>query len=89
MTNIVGVVAAPPVAAHPFHGLVVAEAAGLRMERGSARALFDQPTWDLTGLADAPVIMGNHRKILDFTAIANPRWRTVAREYLLARSSPW
>lgn len=65
MTNIVDVVAAPPVAAHPFGGLVLAEAAGLRMEPGSVRALFDQPTWDLTGLGRAPVIMGNHRKILD------------------------
>jgi hypothetical protein len=87
VTGIVDALTAP-VAAHPFAGLVVAEAAGLRMEPGNARALFDQPTWDLTGLADAPVTMGNHRKILDFTAIANPRWRTVAREYLLARLAP-
>ena len=88
MTGIANVVDAPLDSAHPFHGLVVAQAAGLRMAPGSAQALFDQPTWDLTGLADAPVIMGTHRKILDFTAIANPRWRTVAREYLLARLAP-
>ncbi|TQC41229.1 integrase [Rhodococcus sp. WS4] len=73
---------------HPFRGLAVAEAAGLRLEPGSPRAVFDQPVWDLTGLADAPVVMGAHRKILDFTEIANPRWALVAREYLLARLAP-
>ncbi|MCA4132616.1 hypothetical protein [Arthrobacter sp. M4] len=32
--------------------------------------------------------MGTHRKILDFTTIKNPRWRQVAREYLMARLAP-
>ena len=32
--------------------------------------------------------MSAHRKILDFTMIANPRWRWVAREYLMARHAP-
>lgn len=73
---------------HPFRGLPVAETAGLRLRPGSPRAVFDQDVWDLTGLADAPVVMSTHRKILDFTAIANPRWRQVAREYLLARLAP-
>jgi hypothetical protein len=76
------------VARHPFRGLPVAETAGLRLRSGSPRALFDQDVWDLTGLADAPAVMGVHRKILDFTAIANPLWRHVAREYLLARLAP-
>ncbi len=73
---------------HPFGGLPVAETAGLRLRPGSPRAVFDQDVWDLTGLADAPVVMSTHRKILDFTGIANPRWRQVAREYLLARLAP-
>lgn len=66
----------------------MAETAGLRLRPGSPRAVFDQDVWDLTGLADAPVVMSTHRKILDFTGIANPRWRQVAREYLLARLAP-
>ncbi|MFG2979552.1 integrase [Streptomyces sp. NPDC048331] len=73
---------------HPFHGLPVIETAGLRRKPGSPRPVFDQDVWDLTGLADAPVVMSTHRKILDFTAIANPRWRHVAREYLMARLAP-
>jgi len=62
--------------------------AGLRLAPGSARPVFDQDIWDLSGLGDAPVIMGTHRKILDFTQITNPRWRLVARQYLLARMAP-
>jgi hypothetical protein len=50
--------------------------------------VFDQDIWNLSGLTDAPVIMGAHRKILDFTQIANPRWRAVARQYLMARMAP-
>ncbi|MGW8331176.1 integrase [Streptomyces sp. NPDC055897] len=73
---------------HPFHGLPVIETAGLRRAPGSPRPVFDQDVWDLTGLADAPVVMGAHRKILDFTAIIDPRWRQVAREYLMARMAP-
>lgn len=71
-----------------FRGLDVAATAGLRLAAGSPRSLFDHDVWDLTGLADAPVVMGNHRKTLDFTVIANPIWRTVAREYLFARLAP-
>ena len=71
-----------------FAGMQVAATAGWRLVPGSARSRFDQDVWDLTGLADAPVVMGNHRKILDFTVIANPLWRTVAREYLFARIAP-
>ncbi|MFF8995498.1 integrase, partial [Streptomyces sp. NPDC014983] len=73
---------------HPFRGLPVIETAGLRRVPGSTRPVFDQEVWDLTGLADAPVVMSRHRKILDFTDIANPRWRQVAREYLMARLAP-
>nr|WP_168487884.1 integrase [Streptomyces sp. RLB1-33]QIY68508.1 integrase [Streptomyces sp. RLB1-33] len=72
----------------PFQGLPVIETAGLRREPGSPRPVFDQDVWYLTGLADAPVVMTAHRKILDFTAITNPRWRQVAREYLMARMAP-
>jgi hypothetical protein len=81
--------AAPAIAGpHPFRGLPVIETAGLRREPGSPRPVFDQDVWDLTGLADAPAVMSTHRKILDFTAIASPRWRQVAREYLMARLAP-
>ncbi|MEO8521113.1 MAG: integrase [Acidobacteriota bacterium] len=72
----------------PFAGADIAEVAGLRLVPGSPRPVFDQDVWDLSGLADAPVIMGAHRKILDFTQIANPRWRLVGRQYLLARMAP-
>ncbi|MDX6396068.1 MAG: hypothetical protein QOJ73_7131, partial [Streptosporangiaceae bacterium] len=75
-------------ASRPFSGLDVATTAGLRLRPGSLRPRFDQDLWDLSGLADAPVVMSAHRKILDFTRIAHPRWRIVAREYLMARLTP-
>ncbi len=71
-----------------FSGADVAEAAGLRLQPGSPRPVFDRDVWDFSGLADAPAVMGAHRKVLDFTSIANPRWRLVAREYLMARLAP-
>lgn len=78
----------PGGAAPLFAGLPVAETAGLRLQPGSPVAVFDQDVWDLSGLADAPAIMGAHRKILDFTLIANPRWQVVARQYLMGRLAP-
>lgn len=72
----------------PFAGLDVADVAGLRLEPGSPRPVFDQDRWDLSGLTAAPVIMGAHRKVLDFTQIVDPLWRTVARSYLMARMAP-
>ena len=71
-----------------FTGLPVAQTAGLRLKPGSPTTVFDDDVWDLSGLADAPVVMSAHRKILDFTMITNPRWRWVAREYLMARLAP-
>lgn len=77
-----------PVGDRAFSGLDVAETAGLRLHPGSPRPRFDQEVWDLSGLIDAPVVMSAHRNILDFTRIAHPRWRIVAREYLMARLAP-
>lgn len=71
-----------------FAGTDVLGAAGLAAVPGKPRPTFDQEVWDLSGLAGAPATMGAHRKILDFTRVANPRWRVVAREYLLARVAP-
>ena len=51
----------------PFAGLDVAEVAGLRLAPASPRPVFDHDVWNLSGPTDTPVIMGTHRKILDFT----------------------
>ena len=79
---------APRSTGNPFAGVDVAAAAGLEVRPGAPRPVFDQEVWDLSGLVGAPVTMGAHRKILDCTRIVNHRWRTVAREYLLARIAP-
>ncbi len=79
---------APISTGHPFAAVDVAAAAGLEVRPGAPSPVFDQEVWDLSGLVGAPVTMGAHRKIVDFTRIVNHRWRTVAREYLLARIAP-
>ncbi len=73
---------------HPFAGVDVLGAAGLALLPGSRGPSFAQDVWDLSGLANAPATMAAHAKVLDFTRIANLRWRMVAREYLLARIAP-
>lgn len=73
---------------HPFFGVDVLEAAGLALLPGGRRPVFDQDVWDLSGLAGAPATMAAARKVLDFRSIANPLWRLVAREYLMARMAP-
>lgn len=88
MTDAARTPLAPTPGGSLFTGLRVAQTAGLRLLPGSPAAVFDQDVWDLTGLADAPVVMSAHRKTLDFTAITNPRWRRPAREYLMARLAP-
>lgn len=73
---------------HPFHGMDILQTAGYRTKPGMRGPCFDQEIWDLTAVADAPVSWPRSEKILDFTTIANPRWRTVARAYLMARILP-
>jgi len=80
--------ASAPDGPHLFSGIDVLAAAGLAVLPGAHRPTFDQQVWDLSGLAGAPATMAAARKVLDFSAIANPRWRLVAREYLLARIAP-
>jgi hypothetical protein len=73
---------------HPFLGMDILQTAGYRTKPGMRGPCFDQDIWDLTAVADAPVSWPRSEKILDFTAIANPRWRNVARAYLMARILP-
>lgn len=71
-----------------FAGLDVCETAGLRLAPGTARVLFDQDRWVLSALLDAHRMVKDHELIWEFTEILNPRWRTVAKEILLALLAP-
>ncbi|MBK3623293.1 integrase [Streptomyces sp. MBT49] len=71
-----------------FAGLDVCETAGLRLAPGAARVLFEQDRWVLSALLDAHRMVKDHELIWEFTEILNPRWRTVAKEILLALLAP-
>lgn len=71
-----------------FAGADVCETARLALARGAVRPKFEDDVWILEGLVDAPVAMWPREKRWDFTAIHNPAWRVVAKEYLLASLSP-
>jgi hypothetical protein len=71
-----------------FAGVDVCQAAGLRVEDGAPRPVFDADRWELSGLADAHRMVHEHELIWDFTQIVNPAWRTVAKEILLALLAP-
>ena len=80
--------AAPGDAASPFSGTDLCAEAGWRLRAGGRRPVFDDDVWcfgDVDGLA-VQLSEGDVR--MDFTAICDPRWRLVAKEYLLARMLP-
>jgi integrase len=71
-----------------FTGADVCELARLTLLPGSVRPVFDQDVWVLDGLADAHRMMGAVEKRWDFTIIANPSWRRMAKELMLALLAP-
>ena len=80
--------AAPADAASPFSGTDLCAAAGWRLRAGRRRPVFDDDVWcfgDVDGLA-VQLSEGDVR--MDFTAVCDPRWRLLAKEYLLARLLP-
>ena len=80
--------AAPGDAASPFSGTDLCAEAGWRLRAGGRRPVFDDDVrrfGDVDGLA-VQLSEGDVR--MDFTAICDPRWRLVAKEYLLARMLP-
>ena len=74
--------------ASPFTGSQVCAAAGLTIAAGGQPVPFDQDLWDFRGVEGLPVQMYPGRLRLDFTAITDPRWRLVAKEYIFARLAP-
>ncbi|MGW5155765.1 hypothetical protein ACWEPN_09815 [Nonomuraea wenchangensis] len=71
-----------------FAGADICELAKLRLLPDAVRPVFEDDVWDMAGLADAPHQMSGAEKRLNFTPISNPRWRRVAKEYVLAGLAP-
>ncbi|MEV6048341.1 site-specific integrase, partial [Streptomyces xanthochromogenes] len=71
-----------------FAGAVVCEVIRLPVRLGCHSPMFEQNIWDLTVVDGIPRFFSPARRTFDFTKIRNPRWWTVAKEYLLALMAP-
>jgi hypothetical protein len=76
--------AADPPRRSPFAGSDICGEAGLTLPDGAPRAVFEDDRWDFTAVVGLPNHMSPVSRRLDFTAIANPRWRLVAKELVMA-----
>lgn len=76
----------PPLS--PFAGVDVCDQAGLTLPQDTRRPGFDDDLWDFTAVAGLPVQMSLANRRFNFAAIADPRWRLVAKELILALLCP-
>jgi len=72
----------------PFAGSDVCAAAALRIVPGGHTVMFDQDVWDFRDVDGLAVHLHPNEIRLDFTAIADRRWRLAAKEYIYARLTP-
>ncbi len=83
---------APAAAAGPhrsvFTGADVCREAALTLTAGSRRPVFNDDMWDFTAVIGLPTQMRRANRRFDFTTIADPRWRLVAKELILAMLAP-
>lgn len=66
----------------------VCAAAGLPVRPGGPRPVFDEHVWEFTGIIGLPRYLARSSQILVFTDIRNPRWWTLAKEFIFARLAP-
>ncbi len=80
----------PDTAARPpaFADADICREAGFTLCGDAARPIFDDDVWDFTGVAGLPVQMRRSARRLDFTVIAGPGWRTLAKELIFALLCP-
>ena len=72
----------------PFAGADICDEAGLALPDSTSRPVFDDDLWDFTDVVGLPVQMALYRRRFDFTTIADPRWRLVVKELILALLAP-
>jgi hypothetical protein len=59
----------------PFAGMDICAAVGLRLPPGTRGPVFEQDVWDFTPVEGLPSYLQPSMRRMDFSAIANPRWR--------------
>lgn len=72
----------------PFAGADICAHTGFRLHPGHTRPMFDTDLWDFTGVVGLPVQMPRYEQVFDFTTIAEPHWRQVAKELVFALLVP-
>ena len=72
----------------PFAGADVCRQAGLALPDQARRPVFEHDLWDFTDVVGLPVEMSLANRRFDFSAIADPHWRLVAKELMLAMLAP-
>jgi hypothetical protein len=78
----------PTLARSPFAGLDLCRVIGLTVATGAHGPTFDQDIWDFNSVTDLAAYMAAPHKRWNLTAIRNPLWRIVAKEYLAALMLP-
>lgn len=68
----------------PFTGTDICREAGFDLPPGAAGPVFDHDIWDFNTIIGLPIQMPTCVRQLDFTLIAEPRWRLVAKELMFA-----
>jgi integrase len=71
-----------------FAGVDVCREAGFALPDTTRRPMFDDDVWDFTEVTGLPVQMARFSRRFDFAAIADPRWRLVGKELILAMLAP-
>lgn len=72
-----------------FAGAGICATAGFRLPQDATRPVFEDDIWDFAKVIGLPQMSRRPSQCrLDFTRISNPRWRVLAKEYLLALMAP-
>ena len=72
----------------PFAGADICAQAGFQLPPGALRPRFEDDAWDFTEVVGLPQDMPPSLRRFDFASIANPAWRVVAKELVVALLAP-
>lgn len=72
----------------PFAGQQMHQLIGFSMISSATPPLFDDDVWDFRGLIGNPVQLKPSELLFNFSLIANPAWRMVAKEIVTAMLCP-
>lgn len=88
MTTATTLTGAAGAGSSPFAGEDICAIAGFGLPPGHRGPAFEQDTWDFSQVAGLPAYLKKNHRRLEFAGIANPAWRTVAKEYCAALLAP-